>query len=330
LHSIDRRAVLGAAAAIQFAVLAHASWSSQTFMKTAFKWTRDSAIYDEPNGPPEAGVRPAGVGPNWVAATEHPLAVAAASDVLKAGGTAADAIVAGVTVHNVVCAGTSTLAGTMSGVYHDAPSGKTAFFNAGCNLPLAEKEPWDQLKTTDTGRNVLVPGVVAGLGALSERYGRFAWKDLLRPAVSVAREGFLIYPQFSAVTQRYKEKLLRHESGREVMLVDGDLPKLGSRYRQPILAETLEALGEIGWTYFYGGRWGRNLVEALQQIDGRMAIEDLEHYEVRWDEPLRGNYLGYDIVANAPPQIGGSILIAGLNVADGRRATPAPKHSTTR
>jgi gamma-glutamyltranspeptidase/glutathione hydrolase len=113
------------------------------------------------------------------------------------------------------------------------------------------------------------------------------------------------------------------------MLVDGDLPKLGSRYRQPILAETLEALGEIGWTYFYGGRWGRNLVEALQQIDGRMAIEDLEHYEVRWDEPLRGNYLGYDIVANAPPQIGGSILIAGLNVAEALDIHNRPSRDTS-
>lgn len=261
----------------------------------------------------------------FAAATEHPEPVAAAEDVLRMGGTAADAIVAAVIAHCAVCAGTSTLAGTMSVVYHDGPSGTTHVLDAGCTVPLGETEPWDFLGEAATARSVLVPGVVAGLGALWERFGRTEWSTLVEPGTAIARDGYAVYPQVIDLTERYREKLTRHQSGRDVMLVDGELPKLGTIYRQPALAETLAGLADEGWTHFYGGAWGQALVHALAADGSRMTIEDLERYEVRWQEPLRGSYLDYEVRTNVPPQIGGAVLLAGLKVAEALRIHERPR-----
>lgn len=259
------------------------------------------------------------------AATEHPQAVAVAEAVLRSGGTAADAIVAAVVAHCAVCAGTSTLAGTMSVVYHDGPSGVTHVVDAGCTVPYAEAEPWDFLGEAASARSVLVPGVVAGLGALWQRFGRTSWRQLVEPAIAIARDGYVVYPQLVDITERYREKLTRHESGRAVMLVDGDLPKVGTNYRQPALADTLDGLADEGWAYFYGGDWGRSLVDALRADGSRMTIEDLERYEVRWEEPLRGSYLDFEVRTNVPPQLGGAVLLAGLGVAEALRIHERPR-----
>lgn len=255
-------------------------------------------------------------GKRHAVSTHHPLSAYAGRQVLRSGGTAADALVAMVAADTVLVPGTSTLGGTMSVVYHEAGTGQTYALNAGLNSVLDDVDPYDHLQHRETGRAVLVPGMIAGLEALWKRFGRLAWPDLWQPAIYFAREGFPLYDLYWGNMQRRREVLLRFPEGRAIFAPEGDLPQSRSLFRQPVLAQTLERLAAEGAEYAYRGEWAGQLVAAVQGLGGRMRLEDLVRYEVRWDEPAVGTYLDYEIRTCAAPHYGGPALLLALNVAE--------------
>jgi gamma-glutamyltranspeptidase/glutathione hydrolase len=248
--------------------------------------------------------------------TQHPLSAYAGRQALRAGGTAADALVAMVASDTVLVPGTSTLGGTMSVVYYDAATRSTHALNAGLNSVLGDLEPYDHLLHRDTGRAVLVPGVIAGLEALWKRFGRLDWAELWRPAIHFALEGFPIYDLYWCNMQRRQEVLLRFPEGRAIFAPQGEFPQQGDLFRQPQLAQTLMRLAADGAEYAYRGVWAKELVAAVQKLGGQMCLEDLARYEVRWDSPTVGTYLEYKIQTCTAPHYGGPALLLALNIAE--------------
>jgi len=235
---------------------------------------------------------------------------------LREGGTAADALVAMVAVDTVLVPGTSTLAGTMSVVFHEAETKCTYALNAGLNSVLDDTDPYDHMAHRETGRAVLVPGTIAGLEALWERFGRLPWADLWQPAIHFAHEGFPLYDLYWGNMQRRRDVLLRFPEGRAVFASTGDLPERGCLFRQPLLAQTLTRLAQEGASYAYRGEWANLLTAAVQRLGGKMRLEDLARYEVRWEEPTVGSYLDYEIRTCAAPHYGGPALLVALNIAE--------------
>jgi len=255
-------------------------------------------------------------GERHAVSTQHPPSAYAGLQALRAGGTAADALVAMVAADTVLVPGTSTLGGTMSAVFHEAATGRTHALNAGLNSVLDDDEPYDHLQHRETGRAVLVPGMIAGLEALWRRFGLLEWPDLWKPAIHFAREGFPLYDLYWGNVQRRRDVLLRFPEGRAIIAPGGDLPAPGSLFRQPILAQTLKHLAAQGAEYAYRGEWAARLVAAVQELGGRLRLEDLARYEVRWDEPTVGTYLEYEVRACAAPHYGGVALLLALNIAE--------------
>lgn len=255
-------------------------------------------------------------GESQAVSTQHPLSAYAGLRALRSGGTAADALVAMVAADTVLVPGTSTLGGTMSVVCHEAATGRTYALNAGLNSVLDDAEPYDHLQHRETGRAVLVPGMIAGLEALWKRFGLLEWSDLWKPAIYFAREGFPLYDLYWGNMQRRRDVLLRFPEGRAIFAPTGDLPPPGSLFQQPHLAQTLERLAAEGAHYAYRGAWAAQLVAAVQELGGRMRLEDLARYEVRWDEPTVGTYLDYEIRTCAAPHYGGPALLLALNIAE--------------
>lgn len=255
-------------------------------------------------------------GARHAVSTQHPLSAYAGLQALRAGGTAADALVAMVAADTVIVPGTSTLGGTMGVVYHDAATDKTYALNAGLNSVLDDAEPYDHLQHRETGRAVLVPGMIAGLEALWGRFGLLKWSDLWKPAIHFAREGFPLYDLYWGNMQRRREVLLRFPEGRAIFAPCGDLPAPRSLFRQPLLAQTLECLAVEGAEYAYRGAWAAQLVSAVQGLGGRMRLEDLARYEVRWDEATVGTYLEYEVRTCTAPHYGGPALLLALNIAE--------------
>ncbi len=251
-----------------------------------------------------------------VVAAHHPLSAYAGLQALSLGGTVADALVTMVALDTVVLPGTSTLAGTMSVILHEAATDRTHALNAGLNSILDDDAPYDHLRDHQSGQAVLVPGTIAGLRAMWSRFGQLLWRDLWLPAIHFAREGFPMYGFYHSSMLRRLDVLLRHPEGRSIFVPSGELPAIGETFRQPGLAVTLERLAESGEDYAYRGEWADKLVSAVRRIGGRMSIKDLQRYRVRWDEPTTGTYLGYEIRTTCPPHYGGTVFLLAMNIAE--------------
>ena len=249
-----------------------------------------------------------------IVAAQHPLTAQAGLAVLERGGTAADALVAMVAMDQVVVPGTSSLGGPMALIYHEQATGHTYSLNANLNTLL---QPPATLTVTEAkGAKVLVPGTVAGLEAVWQRFGQLEWAGLWSAAIERAAEGFPLYSYFANLLKVRQAVVLSSDEGRTIFAPEGSLPGAGTLFRQPMLAATLQGLAQEGAAYFYRGAWAEALVAAVQKAGGTLTEEDLARYEVVWQDSLNGTYLDYEIRTVATPQYGGASLLWMLNLAE--------------
>mgnify|MGYP001815400968 FL=1 len=137
---------------------------------------------------------------------------------------------------------------------------------------------------------VAVPGQVAGLAEVLERFGTLPWAEALAPAIALADEGIALdwYSQLqitNAVTD------LRRDPGcRAVYLDDDGLPPgplvTPRMLRNDALPACLRRLADKGPAEFYEGDIARSIVSEVRDAGGSLAMADLESYRPRWVEPL--------------------------------------------
>jgi gamma-glutamyltranspeptidase/glutathione hydrolase len=163
-------------------------------------------------------------------------------------------------------------------------------------------------------KSIGVPGSVAGMVYAERKYGKLTLKQVMAPALLLAREGFaLSWEEARDLHDRY---LAEFPESRRVFQRNGDYYRPGEIFRQPDLARTLERIAEKP-DDFYHGSLARELVAAMQKGGGLITADDLAHYEVKEREPVRGTYRGYEIVSAPPPSSGGTVLIESLNILEG-------------
>ncbi|MBK1787280.1 gamma-glutamyltransferase family protein [Prauserella cavernicola] len=253
-------------------------------------------------------------GRDGMAVTSHPIVTQTAVDILRGGGNAADAALGASVAQAVVEPHMTTICGVLSMLYYDAKTGETTYLNGSMNRP---KELTSFLPTDlPTGKSVAVPGFWAAFEAGLERHGSKSKSELVAPAIELARDGFDVYPFLYGMAFEQIGTLGRYPGGRELFFPDGRLIEVGEPLRQPALADTLENLVSEGADYFYRGKFAQKLVDTVQRAGGVMTLEDLDEYSVRWVEPARGTYRGYDVVASPPPDTGGTHVIEILNLLE--------------
>jgi len=253
--------------------------------------------------------------------TVHQLASQVGVEILKAGGNAVDAAVATGFALAVVHppAGNIGGGGFMLIVMAD---GKAHF------LDYREKAPAAATRDMylDSQGNVIegasdigykaigVPGSVAGMVYAEQKYGKLTLKQVMAPAIKLAREGYaLTWGEADEMHDRY---LAEFPESRRVFQRNGDYYKPGEIFRQPDLARTLERIAAKP-DDFYHGALARELAASMQKGGGLITADDLAHYEVKEREPVRGTYRGYDIISSPPPSSGGTVLIESLNILEG-------------
>jgi gamma-glutamyltranspeptidase/glutathione hydrolase len=161
---------------------------------------------------------------------------------------------------------------------------------------------------------IAVPGSVAGLAYAQKRWGKLSLKQVMEPAIRLARDGFTLdYPE--AMDLRNKE-LSKFPESRRIFQRDGSYYQAGEVFRQPELAKTLERIAENP-DDFYHGTLARELAAAMQKGGGLITAQDLADYEVKERQPIRGTYRGYEIISAPPPSSGGVALIESLNILEG-------------
>ena len=150
--------------------------------------------FDSQSGTRVAPQRSATSSKAMIAGTSEPFAVHAGLEVLTHGGNAADAAITTALAQVALAAGANiSYAGMMTAVYYDASSGKVYTLNAAYNTVQNEKDPLSiPARGEHGGRTALVPGFMAGIQALHDRFGKLPFSSLFGPAIWIADKGVVL------------------------------------------------------------------------------------------------------------------------------------------
>ena len=254
-----------------------------------------------------------------IAGVTNPFAVHAGLEAMKRGGSAADAVLTAALAQIALNAGaTVSYAGILTAVYYDADSGKVYSLNASWDAPRNETDPLSiPGQGTASGRTALVPGFIAGVQALHERFGRRPFAELFEPSIWLAEHGFPLPSQVDAWRRAQASSMERLEQTRRVFQNGpGGYYNEGDLFRQPQLAGTLRHIAGQGADYIYRGEWAHRFVDAVQREGGRITLEDMASYRARWTEPSSAMYHGYEVTSLGSPGLGGLQTLSALQLAE--------------
>jgi gamma-glutamyltranspeptidase / glutathione hydrolase len=245
---------------------------------------------------------------------DEPRAALVGREVLNAGGNAADAVAAAYFVMSATMPSTAGLGGGGVCVVHRAEEDQIA------------SEVLDFLPRAAAGGVVAVPGSARGMAALSARYGKLPWAQLVAPAESIAQTGEAA-SRALAHDVALGEKKLRADPQMAALFTraDGSMLGEGDNLRQPELAGVLGQIRARGPNELYGGVVGQQLAASAQAMGAPLTIEDLRGFKVRFEKPLAIKWGDQSIFLPQPPAAGGVAVAQMLKAleAAGDKDRPA-------
>jgi gamma-glutamyltranspeptidase/glutathione hydrolase len=292
----------------------------------------------------EAVKTPLAVGTEGAVATVDLDATEAGLGVLRDGGNAVDAAVAAAAVLGVTepfSCGIGgggfmvirTSAGKVTTIDHreTAPAAMRpdSFFEDG--QPLAFNA------ARYSGLSAGVPGTVAGWDLALRKYGTRSLRQMLQPAIDVARQGFVVDQTFFDQTAANVDFFDDIPSSAALFLdPDGTPRDVGTTFRNPDLARTYERIAHPGAKGFYRGAVAAAVVEAVQNPPvapdanhvwrpGVMTMRDLHRYVAPEREPTHVEYRGLDVYGMGPPSSGGSTVGEALNILKAYNLSAMPR-----
>ncbi len=169
-----------------------------------------------------------------------------------------------------------------------------------------------------------VPGSVDGLLLALDNYGTKSREEIMRPAISLARDGFRLHPRLANAFRIYKDEFKRYPSTWEVFAPGGNLPGKRDIWVQSDLAQTLQRISDDGREGFYRGETARRFAAAMRSDGGIITEEDLARYHCIEREPLSGTYRNHRILSMPPSSSGGVALLQMLGILERRSAGGHP------
>ncbi len=287
----------------------------------------------------QASEPPTSIGRGGGAATVDRLATAAAIQTLRRGGNATDAAVTAAAVLGVTEPFSCGIGGGGFMVSYDAHGrrGEVTTNDHRERAPLSMKpdafiENGAPLAFSDarySGLSVGVPGTVRGWARALREGGTISLAEALRPAIGVARHGFVVDAAFAAQTRENLDYFDDVPAAAALFLdPDGTPRDVGSVFRNPDLARTYELIADRGPRAFYRGAIADAIVQTVRNPPvgpsanhvfrpGVMDRRDLATYSVRQREPVHSTYRGLDVFGMGPPSSGGSTVAEALNILEG-------------
>ena len=234
------------------------------------------------------------------------------SDILQKGGNAYDAMIATHFALAVVYPVAGNIGGGGFMVYRDK-NGKKGALDFREKAPItAYKDMYlDSLGNVIKNKSVLgayavgIPGSVAGVFEVYKEFGSLPFKELIQPAIDLAKNGFIITRKqaddLNNATDRFR-KVNNYKT-----IFDKEW-KAGDLLIQNELAKTLERIRDFGKDGFYKGKTADFLVNYITELGGIITHEDLEKYEAIWRKPIEFSYKDYQITSMTLPASGGICL----------------------
>ncbi len=278
---------------------------------------------------------PLAIGSGGAVSSVDPDATRIGLDVLRRGGNAVDAAVATAAALGVTEPYSAGVGGGGFFAYYDAATkrvltidgretapaafGEKVFVENGVAIPFAE--------AVTSGLSVGVPGTPMTWQAALDRWGTRSLRQSLAPAAELARKGFVVDPTFRQQTADNEARFRDFPATSRLFLPGGQLPVVGTAFRNPDLARTYDELGRRGVDALYTGPIGRDLVRTAQAppVDpkatrkvrpGLVTTADLRAYYAPFRAPTKVSYRGLDVYGMAPPSSGGSTVGEALNILE--------------
>ncbi|MDR9440229.1 MAG: gamma-glutamyltransferase family protein [Halomonas sp.] len=223
----------------------------------------------------------------------HHLAAEAGRDVLKAGGNAVEAMVAAAAAIAVVYPHMNALGGDGFWLIHEPGKAPVAIDACGPAAGLATPafyEGYSRIPERGPLAALTMGGTVGGWQeALEVARGwgsAMPLPDLLAEAIRHGRDGVAVSRSQHQLTAKHQAALCQSPGFAEAFLIDGRLPEIGERLRQPRLAETLALLGHAGLEDFYRGELAVGMAKDLEALGSPLRLDDFKAYRAQRVTPL--------------------------------------------
>ncbi len=258
---------------------------------------------------------------NGVVTSANALASEAGIETLRAGGNAVDAAVATAFAIGVVEPQMSGLGGSGAALVWMKREGKPAY------LDFYAAQPADSWRGHTTGpaqeppegqapprrepgdlRVVGIPGNVAGLLALHEKYGSLTRERVMAPAIRLAEEGFPVGLVLAGFVEEGVQKMKPFAAASALYVPDGKPVAPGATVKNPELAESLRRVARDGRRGFYEGPTADAIIATLNAGKHPATLADLPGFQPQWKRPLCTDYRGRTILSAAPPETGLQVL----------------------
>ncbi|MBB6521175.1 gamma-glutamyltransferase [Pseudoteredinibacter isoporae] len=296
-------------------------------MKALVAWCCAAAVcvsplaqaYDRITGS-EFASRSEVIAQHGMAATSQPLASQVALDILKKGGNAVDAAIAANAVLGLVEPTGNGIGGDLFAIIWDAKSQQLYGLNASGRSPQSLslehlKSQGDKIPAYGP-LPVSVPGTVDGWFEMHNKFGKLPMAELLQPAIDYSRGGFPVSELIAYYLERSVAARAKYPGFKDVFMPNGRMPKKGEIFRNPALANTLEAIAKGGRDAFYKGDIAKEIDRYMKANGGFLSYQDMVDHRSDWVKPVSSNYRGYD-VWELPPNGQGIAALHILNLMEG-------------
>jgi gamma-glutamyltranspeptidase/glutathione hydrolase len=278
---------------------------------------------------------PVAVGYGGAVASVDADASAAGIEVLKKGGNAVDAAVATAAALGVTEPYSSGIGGGGYFVYYDAKSRsvhtidgrETAPLSADSDLFVENGKPLAFADAVSSGLSVGTPGTPATWQTALDKWGSRGLGTVLKPAERIARDGFVVDDTFRSQTASNETRFRYFPDTAKLFLPGGQLPVVGSTFKNPDLARTYAELARKGVDAIYHGDLGDEIVDTVNNppVDpgsgwnarpGELSEKDLAAYRAKLQAPTRTSYRGFGVYSIAPSSSGGTTVGEALNILE--------------
>ena len=250
---------------------------------------------------PYASNRESVLGKNVVAASQ-PLAAQAGLEMMRRGGSAVDAAIASAIASTVVEPCANGIGGDAFAIVHD---GENIYgLNASGKSPALMPSSIEDEIPSVGWLPVTVPGQISGWVMLHERFGTLKFSELFEPAITYAREGFLVSPQTAKRWKFGTDRFRGEQAWCDTFLFGNppEAPEVGQLVKLPDHADTLQEIAKTNGDSFYLGALAEKIDAASQAEGGFLRKADLEAHKSEWVNPLSikvGEALFYELPPNA-------------------------------
>jgi len=242
------------------------------------------------------------------------------TEILKMGGNAFDAMIATEMALAVCYPYAGNLGGGGFMVYR-TEYGEIGSLDYREKAPLAASEKmylddkgnFIPEKSTVGALAVGVPGTIAGIFAVHEKFGSLPIEIILKPVIELAEKGYVITEQQAERLKKFGPVIEKTNDQKSIYT---QTYKEGDTLKNAALAKTLQRIVQNGRSEFYGGETGKKLVEFVKSKNGIMSLEDLQAYDARWREPIVFKYKDLKIISMPPPSSGGICLAQILKMVE--------------